>query len=78
LRALQKLSICPSPATARTTSPCICSRRGPNRSYLEAHGFDLDRYIEHPLVLEDDSALAPTRLGYGINFDWAALSRLVG
>jgi L-alanine-DL-glutamate epimerase-like enolase superfamily enzyme len=24
----------------------------PNRSYLEAHGFGLDRYIEHPLVLD--------------------------
>ena len=24
----------------------------PNRSYLEAHGFGLDRYIEHPLALD--------------------------
>ena len=32
----------------------------PNRSYLEAHGFGLDRYIEHPLVLEQGMALAPS------------------
>jgi len=48
----------------------------PNRSYLEAHGFGLDRYIEHPLVLQNGMALAPTRPGHGINFDWAALLRL--
>jgi L-alanine-DL-glutamate epimerase-like enolase superfamily enzyme len=48
----------------------------PNRSYLEAHGFGLDRYIEHPLILENGMALAPARAGHGINFDWAALSRL--
>ena len=47
----------------------------PNRSYLEAHGFGLDRYIEHPLVLEDGVALAPMRLGHGVNFDWTALSQ---
>jgi len=48
----------------------------PNRSYLEAHGFGLDRYIEHPLVLEDGKALAPTRVGHGVNFDWKGLSQL--
>ncbi len=42
----------------------------PNRSYLEAHGFGLDKYIEHPLVLQDGKALAPARPGHGINFDW--------
>lgn len=49
----------------------------PNRSYLEAHGFGLDTYIEHPLVLEDGKALAPTRPGHGISFDWTGLARLV-
>jgi L-alanine-DL-glutamate epimerase-like enolase superfamily enzyme len=48
----------------------------PNRSYLEAHGFGLDRYIEHPLVLEDGMALAPARPGHGINFDWKGLAKL--
>ena len=48
----------------------------PNRSYLEAHGFGLDRYIEHPLVLDQGMALAPTRPGHGITFDWKGLAQL--
>lgn len=48
----------------------------PNRSYLEAHGFGLDRYIEHPLVLEQGMARAPTRPGHGITFDWKGLALL--
>ncbi|MGY4235159.1 L-alanine-DL-glutamate epimerase-like enolase superfamily enzyme [Bradyrhizobium sp. USDA 4449] len=48
----------------------------PNRSYLEAHGFGLDRYIEHPLLLEDGKALAPDRAGHGISFDWKGLAKL--
>jgi len=45
----------------------------PNRSYLEAHGFGLDRYIAHPLRIEDGFALAPDRPGHGIEFDWKGL-----
>jgi len=48
----------------------------PNRSYLEAHGFGLDRYIERPLRLEQGMALAPAGPGHGVNFDWDALVRL--
>ncbi len=48
----------------------------PNRSYLEAHGFGLDRYIERPLRLEQGMALAPALPGHGVNFDWNALARL--
>jgi len=48
----------------------------PNRSYLEAHGFGLDHYIEHPMTLDKGMALAPSRLGHGVTFDWTALSRL--
>ncbi len=48
----------------------------PNRSYLEAHGFGLDRYIAEPLRIEDGFAVAPERPGHGIAFDWAALARL--
>jgi L-alanine-DL-glutamate epimerase-like enolase superfamily enzyme len=48
----------------------------PNRSYLEAHGFGLDRYIEHPLILEQGMAISPMRPGHGISFDWNALARL--
>ena len=49
----------------------------PNRSYLEAHGFGLERFIEHPLTLENGMALAPSRPGHGIAFDWDGLSRLI-
>jgi L-alanine-DL-glutamate epimerase-like enolase superfamily enzyme len=45
----------------------------PNRSYLEAHGFGLDRYIEHPLILEQGMAIAPMHLGHGVSFNWKAL-----
>ena len=44
-----------------------------NRSYLEAHGFGLDRYIEYPLILEQGMAMAPMRPGHGVSFDWKAL-----
>ena len=45
----------------------------PNRSYLEAHGFGLDRFIAQPLRIKDGLASAPDRLGHGIEFDWKAL-----
>jgi len=45
----------------------------PNRSYLEAHGFGLDRFIAEPLVIRDGLALAPDRPGHGIEFDWKGL-----
>ncbi len=48
----------------------------PNRSYLEVHGFGLDRYIAEPTRIVDGNALAPERPGHGIAFDWAALERL--
>jgi L-alanine-DL-glutamate epimerase-like enolase superfamily enzyme len=48
----------------------------PNRFYLEAHGFGLDRYIEHPLELEQGMAMAPLRAGHGVSFDWKALAPL--
>jgi L-alanine-DL-glutamate epimerase-like enolase superfamily enzyme len=48
----------------------------PNRSYLEAHGFGLDTYLEEPLRIEDGVALAPERPGHGIVFDWIALAKI--
>src|SRR5438045_948777 len=45
----------------------------PNRSYLEAHGFGLDRFIAAPLRLEAGAAVAPERPGPGIEFAWKAL-----
>ena len=38
----------------------------PNRSYLEAHGFGLERYIPDPLVIADGNAVAPDRPGHGV------------
>jgi L-alanine-DL-glutamate epimerase-like enolase superfamily enzyme len=48
----------------------------PNRSYLEAHGFGLDRFITAPLRIEEGSAVAPDRPGHGIDLDWTALESL--
>ena len=45
----------------------------PNRSYLEAHGFGLDRFIAEPLRIEAGAAVAPDRPGHGIEFDWKSL-----
>ncbi len=45
----------------------------PNASYLEVHGFGLERFVRHPLVLEDGAAVAPRRPGHGVVFDWQAL-----
>jgi L-alanine-DL-glutamate epimerase-like enolase superfamily enzyme len=50
----------------------------PNRSYLEAHGFGLERYIAEPLKIEDGLAIAPDRPGHGIAFDWDGLARVGG
>lgn len=48
----------------------------PNRSYLEAHGFGLERYIAEPLAIAQGKARAPDRPGHGIVFDWAGLARV--
>jgi L-alanine-DL-glutamate epimerase-like enolase superfamily enzyme len=48
----------------------------PNRSFLEVHGFGLDRYIETPLAMKDGAAIAPDRPGHGVTFDWKALGKL--
>ena len=48
----------------------------PNRSYLEAHGFGLERYIAEPLKIEDGVAIAPERPGHGIEFDWEGLEQI--
>ena len=45
----------------------------PNRSYLEAHGFGLENYVETPLILQDGYAIAPERPGHGVAFDWDRL-----
>ncbi len=47
-----------------------------NRSYLEAHGFGLDRYIAEPMVLNEGCAVAPEAPGHGIAFDWRGLAKI--
>ena len=53
-----------------------CLAAAPNRSYLEAHGFGLDRYIKEPLRIENGFAVAPERPGHGVEFDFSALEPL--
>ena len=53
-----------------------CLAALPNRSYLEAHGFGLERYIAEPLRIEDGFAIAPERPGHAVEFDWGALEAL--
>jgi L-alanine-DL-glutamate epimerase-like enolase superfamily enzyme len=45
----------------------------PNASYLEAHGFGLEAFIQHPLEIQSGYATAPDRPGHGVEFDWDAL-----
>jgi len=47
----------------------------PNRSYLETHGFGLDRYIVEPLTIREGKSIAPDRAGHGVAFKWADLER---
>jgi len=44
-----------------------------NQSYLEVHGFGLERFLIHSLDLADGFATAPERPGYGVEFDWREL-----
>ena len=53
-----------------------CLAACPNRSYLEAHGFGLDKYIADPLQIVDGFAIAPERPRHGIAFDWKRLEAL--
>ena len=48
----------------------------PNASYLEVHGFGLERFIAHPLELRDGEAIAPDRPGHGVELDWKGLEPL--
>jgi L-alanine-DL-glutamate epimerase-like enolase superfamily enzyme len=48
----------------------------PNASYLEVHGFGLERFVARPLVIRDGEAAAPDRPGHGVELDWKALEPL--
>ncbi len=48
----------------------------PNASYLEVHGFGLERFIAEPLALREGLAHAPERPGHGVELDWNGLRPL--
>ncbi|MBM3522761.1 MAG: uroporphyrinogen decarboxylase, partial [Alphaproteobacteria bacterium] len=45
----------------------------PNRSYLEIHGFGLDRYLETPTPIIEGNAIASERHGHGARLVWEKL-----
>ncbi len=48
----------------------------PNASFLEVHGFGLDRFIKHPIEIRDGFAHAPERPGHGISIDEKGLGSI--
>ncbi len=48
----------------------------PNNSYLEVHGFGLERFLRDPLKIVDGLATAPERPGHGVALDWSGLEKL--
>jgi L-alanine-DL-glutamate epimerase-like enolase superfamily enzyme len=48
----------------------------PNASYLEVHGFGLERFMAAPLEITDGRAIAPDRPGHGVELDWQQLETL--
>jgi L-alanine-DL-glutamate epimerase-like enolase superfamily enzyme len=45
----------------------------PNRSYLEIHGFGLERFMAEPMRMKDGMAIALERPGHGVALEWAKL-----
>ena len=45
----------------------------PNSSWLEWHGFGLERFMSSRLQIEDGAAIAPDRPGHGVELDWKLL-----
>ena len=45
----------------------------PNRSYLEVHGFGLERYMNEPMRIVDGRAIAPDRPGHGVQLEFERL-----
>ncbi len=48
----------------------------PNRSYMEVHGFGLERFMACPMNIAEGRTVAPERAGHGIELDFKALERL--
>ncbi len=47
----------------------------PNASYLEVHGFGLERFQLNPPPINDGIMIAPDLPGHGVEFDWEALQQ---
>ena len=47
----------------------------PNRSFMEIHGFSLDRFVAEPMKIVDGRTVAPERAGHGIELDIKALEQ---
>ncbi len=46
----------------------------PNASYLEVHGFGLERFIVNPPPILDGAMTASDEPGHGVKFDWQSLA----
>ena len=44
-----------------------------NASYLEVHGFSLEKYLEHPFEISEGIVVAPSRPGHGVSLMWNRL-----
>ena len=44
-----------------------------NASYLEVHGFGLERFIERQIELKEGNAIAPDSPGHGVKLDLVKL-----
>ena len=47
----------------------------PNASFLEVHGFGLERFMDNPPVVKDGLTQPPERTGHGVLFDWDRLEQ---
>lgn len=48
----------------------------PNASYLEVHGFGLEKFMANPLTVSEGLATASDGPGHGVEFDWDGLEAL--
>ena len=47
----------------------------PHRTFMEAHGFGLTRFMADPMPVVDGCVTAPDRPGHGVDLDFEALAR---
>ena len=47
----------------------------PNASYLEVHGFGLEKFMESSLSFQNGKTAPPDRPGHGVRFLWELLEQ---